>query len=239
MILYFLTHEEPLYRLNLRELRVEKDVLSSVVRIGVPAGVQSMVFSLSNVCIQSAINSFGSSAVAGSAVGCNVEFFAYFVVNAFGQTTVTFTSQNFGAGDFARCKRIFRICMAGSILVSGVMSVVFGLGRYTFAGLYSVDETTIAYAAIRIAHVGALEFLTSSHEIGGAALRGMGHSMLPAVLTIFGTCVLRLVWLYTVFARYRSFDMLMSVYPLTWVITGTLILISYFAIRKKEFRKLA
>jgi putative MATE family efflux protein len=239
LIFYFLTHEEPLYRLNLKELRVESHVLKNVLVIGVPAGVQGMVFSLSNVCIQSAINSFGSSAVAGSTVGCNIEFFAYFMVNAFAQTTVTFTSQNFGARDAERCKRIFRICMSFAVLIAGLMSVAFGLGRYLFAGIYAVDETTIAYAVIRIAHVGALEFLTSTYEISGAALRGMGHSALPAVLTIFGTCVLRLVWVYTIFPRHRSFAMLMSVYPLTWIVTGSMMLISYFVIRKKLFQKMA
>jgi putative MATE family efflux protein len=236
MILWFLTHEEPLYRLNLRELRIEKNTLKRVLSIGIPAGVQGMVFSLSNVCIQSAVNSFGSSAVAGSTVAYNFECFAYYVVNAFGQTAVTFTGQNYGAGEVKRCKKIFLICLGCSVLISGLMSVTFGLGRYMFAGIYAVDEAAIAYAVIRIAHVAALEYLTSGHEIGGAVLRGMGYSVLPAVLTILGTCVLRLVWVFTVFPRYRSFAMLMNVYPVTWILTGTMMLTSYLIIRKKAFR---
>jgi Na+-driven multidrug efflux pump len=210
-----------------------------VLAIGVPAGIQGMVFSLSNVCIQSAINSFGSSAVAGSTIGCNFEYFSYYVVNAFGQTAVTFTSQNFGAGDAKRCKKIFRICLAGSVLIAGGMSICFGLGSHMFARIYAVDDEAIAYAVIRIVRVAALEFMTSGHEIGGASLRGMGHSMLPAMLTVLGTCVLRLVWVYTVFERYRTFVMLMNVYPVTWAVTGSMILIAYFMIRKKEFSKLA
>jgi putative MATE family efflux protein len=238
LILYFLMHEEPLYRLNLRELRIEKSTLSRILAIGIPAGVQGIVFSLSNVCVQSAVNSFGSSAVAGNTVAYNFECFSYFAVNAFGQTAVTFTGQNFGAGDVKRCKKIFWICLAGGALCSAVLSVPFGLGRYMFAGIYAVDKATIGFAVIRIAHVAALEYITSVQEIGAAALRGMGHSVLPAILTIFGTCILRVIWVFTIFPNHRSFDMLMNVYPVTWIVTGAMMLLSYFVIRKKEFRRI-
>lgn len=238
MILYFLTHEEETFCLDLRKLSWNRDYFLRVFRIGAPAGLQGMVFSLSNVCIQTAINGFGSQAVAGSAAAVNFEFFTYFMVSAFSQAAVTFTSQNFGAGNYQRCKRIFRICMVAALAATLCMSAAFVIFRNPFIRIYTPEEDVIQYALVRILHVEVFACLPSLYEVSGSALRGMNHSLLPALLTVFGSCVLRVLWLFTVFLwAGRSFEVLMNVYPFTWVTTSVMVLAAYFIIRKREFKQ--
>lgn len=235
MIFYFLTHEKGAIRFEWRSLSISKPELKRILQIGIPAGLQSVVFSLSNVFIQTALNGYGSDAVAGSAVALNYEYFTYFVISAFNQATVTFISQNFGAGQFDRCKKIFRLSMTTSILITFCMSMIFIAGHKFFISLFTAEIAVTEYAMIRMLNVLTFNCLASTYEIGGAALRGMGYSMLPAVLTIFGTCVFRLLWIYTVCRRFHGFAILMRVYPISWVITGTAVLISYFVLRKRTF----
>lgn len=235
LVIYFLLHEEEPIRLSFRKLVIIKPELIRIIRIGVPAGLQGMVFSLANVCIQSAINGFGSDVVAGSAAAINFEYFSYFLVNAFGQATVTFTSQNYGAGEYARCRKVFREGMLAGLLSSGFLCLIFVLGRNFFAGLYTTDPQVLPYATLRILWVVSFEWMTGTYEISGAALRGMGHSMTPAVLTVFGSCVVRLLWVYTVCSIHHSFWLLLMIYPISWVVTGTLVLTAYFRTRRRLF----
>ena len=237
LIIYFLMNEEETIRLRLNKLKIKKSELIKVIKIGVPAGLQGVVFSVSNVCIQTAINSFGSDAVAGSATGLNFEYFTYFTISAFVQAAVTFTSQNYGARNFKRCKKIFVYSMISSVVICGLMSAIFVVWRDFFAEIYTTDKAVLEYASIRMVHVLLFECLASSYEIGGAALRGLGYSMTPAVLTVLGSCVFRLIWIYTVFNKFRSFEMLMNVYPVSWVITGIAVLIAYAIVRKKLFKE--
>ena len=233
MVIYILTHESEPIKLELRQLKISVKELKKILVIGIPAGLQGMMFSIANVCIQSTINSFGSSAVAGSAAALNYEFFAYFLVNAFAQAAVTFTSQNYGAKDLERCKRAFRISLVTGMALTLVMSFIFVGATDFFAGIYTNDPVAIKYAIIRMKHVTLLECLTGVYEISGGALRGMGHSLLPALLTVIGSCGFRVVWLYTVFKVVPTFTMLMNVYPVTWVITGAMVMTSYLIIRKR------
>lgn len=237
LIIYFLMNEEETIRLRLNKLKIKKSELIKVIKIGVPAGLQGVVFSVSNVCIQTAINSFGSDAVAGSATGLNFEYFTYFTISAFAQAAVTFTSQNYGARNFKRCKKIFVYSMISSVVICGLMSAIFVVWRDFFAEIYTTDKAVLEYASIRMVHVLLFECLASSYEIGGAALRGLGYSMTPAVLTVLGSCVFRLIWIYTVFNKFRSFEMLMNVYPVSWIITGIAVLIAYAIVRKKLFKE--
>ncbi len=236
MIIYYLMNEDDSIRLDLKKLSVKKEYLISIVRIGAPAGIQGMVFSLSNVCIQSAINSFGSNAVAGSAAAINFEYFTYFVINAFSQAAVTFTSQNYGAMKFDRCKRVFRITLLCSMVVCAIMSISFVVGSKYFIRIYTTDSSVIDFALIRMIHVLLFEFLPATYEISGGTLRGMGHSLVPAILTVIGSCGLRILWIYTVFKKFDTFEMLMNVYPVSWLITGAAVTLSYFVVRKKLFK---
>ncbi len=237
IVLYFLTHEQGIIHLSLKELSVKKTELIKILKIGVPAGLQSMVFSAANVFIQKALNGYGSDAVAGSAVALNFEYYSYFVVSAFGQATVTFTSQNFGAKQYDRCKKIFKQTSFMSVFVIGCMSMIFLLGQSFFIKLFTSKPKVAEYASIRMVYLLTLYILLPIYEIGGAALRGIGYSMTPAILTIFGTCIFRLTWVYTICKRYTGFKTLLLVYPISWAITGAAVLTAYFMIRRKVFAK--
>ena len=234
-ILYFLTHEELPIRLSFKSLTIDRDAVSKILKIGVPAGLQGMVFSLANVCIQSGINSFGAGGIAGSAVELNYEYFAYYLVNAFAQTVVTFTGQNYGAKDEGRCKKIFRLGMLCSVISCGILSTIFVVFHTFFIGLFTSDPSVYHYAQLRFLIVLTFECLTSSYEISGGCLRGFGRSMTPAILTVFGSCVLRLIWLATVCNWFHDYKLLMAIYPISWVLTGTMVLVAYFRTRKKLF----
>ena len=234
-ILYFLTHEELPIRLSFKSLTIDHDAVSKILKIGVPAGLQGMVFSLANVCIQSGINSFGAGGIAGSAVELNYEYFAYYLVNAFAQTVVTFTGQNYGAKDEGRCKKIFRLGMLCSVISCGILSTIFVVFRTFFIGLFTSDPSVYHYAQLRFLIVLTFECLTSSYEISGGCLRGFGRSMTPAILTVFGSCVLRLIWLATVCNWFHDYKLLMVIYPISWVLTGTMVLTAYFRTRKTLF----
>ena len=234
-IIYFLMHEELPIRLSFQSLIIDRDAVSKILRIGVPAGLQGMVYSLAIVCFQSGINSFGSAGIAGSAVELNYEYFAYYLVNAFAQTVVTFTGQNYGAKNEERCKKIFRLGMMCSVISCGVLSTIFVVFRTFFIGLFTSDPAVYRYAVIRFLFVLMFECLTSSYEISGGCLRGFGRSMTPAILTVFGSCVLRLVWLATVCHWFHDYRLLMVIYPISWLLTGSMVLVAYFRTRKKLF----
>lgn len=236
LVLCFLIHEKSEVHLDLRKLGFNRADLKRILRIGVPAGIQSMVFSISNVIIQSVLNGFGTNAVAGSAVALTYENLGYFMISAFSQTSVTFTSQNFGAGQYRRCIKIFHLCFLFSVISDMILCWTFYFGRVPFVAIFTDNPDVAKYAYMRMMIVLLVHFLISTYESGGAALRGMGYSMTPAVLTVFGTCVLRLLWAYTVCRIWPRFEVLMLVYPISWIITGSSVQIAYFSIRRKAFR---
>lgn len=233
IVIGILLHEQEPIRLEWKKLAISSRELKKILVIGIPAGLQGMMFSIANVCIQSAINSFGSNAIAGSAAALNFEFFSYFMVNAFAQAAVTFTSQNYGAGQYKRCNKVFHVSMIFSLLSCGLLSAVFVLGRDFFLHLYTNDAAVYAFAVQRITIATTLELLTSVYEISAGAMRGMGHSLVPAVITCIGSCVLRLIWISTVCRVYHDFRVLMIIYPISWVITGVVMMIAYHIIRNR------
>ena len=240
VMMFLIRNEDESIRVNPKKLSFKKEHLIMILKIGAPAGIQGMVFSISNVFIQTAINGFGSQAVAGSSAELNFEYITYYIVCAFSQTAVTFTSQNYGALQFDRCKKVFRLCMLFSCIFTGCVSVIFMLGSGFFITFFTTDPTVIKYAIIRMAIVMLLELMTGSYEISGGALRGIGHSLLPAILTIFGSVVFRIVWVCTIFASIHTLMSLYLVYASAWAfITGTSVLIAYFIIRKREFKKVS
>lgn len=209
---------------------VRKQYVKRIMVIGLPAGLQGVVFSLANVLIQSAVNGFGSSAVAGNGDAVNFEYFGYFFVNGFASSTVTFFGQNYAAGKFDRCKKVFKINMLAALIVSTVLAAVFTLGAKGFIRIYTDDEVAIKFGVMRMLCVLTGSMLPCLYEIAGGALRGMGHSMLPAVFTIIGSCILRIIWIYTVYAAHKFYWLLMIIYPISWVVTGVALLISYYII---------
>lgn len=242
LVLSFLINEKTELKVDLRKLHINHEYLTRMIKIGIPAGLQGIVFNISNITIQSAINGFGSSAMAGSAAELNFEYFSFYVVSAFNQTTVTFTSINFGAEKIDRCKKIFRCCMASSVVITGIMVTFFVLFREFFIGLYTIDPVAIKYGVLRMLAVETFDCLINTYEIGASTLRAMGHSLLPTIETIFGVCVFRVMWIFTVFAHFKktlppleAFGTLMLVYPASWILAGSIVLSTYFIIRRKEF----
>ncbi|MDD6679663.1 MATE family efflux transporter [Galactobacillus timonensis] len=235
IVTWDLAHEEEDFHLNLRHLCLDHRYIVKTVKIGLPAGLQGAVFALSNVVIQTAINSFGANAIAGASAGSNFEFMCYFIINAFAQTAVTFTSQNFAAKKFDRCKRVLRWCWGLGTVLTLALSLVFWFGRGFFIRFFTEDPEVIQYAYVRMLFVSTLEIGTGLYEIPGGCLRGMGRSMTPAVLTILGSCVFRLIYINTIFLRFRSFETLFMIYPVSWLLTGAMVISAYYSARKHLF----
>lgn len=186
--------------------------------------------------IQSGINSFGEYAIAGSSLALNFEYFTYDIASAFAQAAVTFTSQNYGAGNITRCKKIFGQCMLFGFVFTEILSIIFIIWGDFFVSIYTTSVMVASFALIRMYHVCSLEGLTATYEVASAALRGMGKSIAPAVFTVLGTVVFRLIWLVTIFKIVPTYDMLMNVYVASWVFTGVSLLIVYFIHMKKVSR---
>ena len=237
IVTIFLIREPGNFHLSLRHVKLKKEYLETLFRIGIPAGLQGTVFSLSNVVIQSAINSFGSAAIAGTTAGQNFEFMCYFIVNAFSQAAVTFTAQNYGAGQYDRCKKVFVLSMLIGESLTFALSLVFWIFRGTLIQIFTTDQEVIAYAMIRMMIVSTWEIGTGTYEIPAGCLRGMGISMAPTVLVIFGSCVFRLIYVSTIFAAHHDFLILTIVYPISWAITGVAVEIFYFVMRRKLFAR--
>ena len=237
ILFYILLHEQEPIRVRLCGLSIDRCELKKILIIGVPAGLQGMVFSLSNVVIQSGINSFGAAGIAGSTAGQNFEFMCYFIVNAFSQAAVTFTAQNYGAGQYDRCKKVFVLSMLIGESLTFALSLVFWIFRGTLIQIFTTDQEVIAYAMIRMMIVSTWEIGTGTYEIPAGCLRGMGISMAPTVLVIFGSCVFRLIYVSTIFAAHHDFLILTIVYPISWAITGVAVEICYFVMRRKLFAR--
>lgn len=227
LVITYLYRRQDEFAFRFDRMKIDNKYLKRVLGIGIPAGIQGAIFSVSNVFIQSGINSFGEAAIAGSSLALNFEYFTYDIANAFAQAAVTFTSQNYGAGNIKRCKKIFWMCMLFGIGFTEVLSVIFIIWDEFFVGIYTTSAAVAAYGIIRMHHVCSLEGLTATYEVESAALRGMGKSLEPAIFTILGTVVFRLIWLGTVFKLVPTYEMLMNVYVASWVFTGVALFIVY------------
>ncbi len=221
------------FQFRIHSLAIHWNDLKKVLIIGIPAGIQGAIFSVSNVFIQSGINSFGEDAIAGSSLALNFEYFTYDIAAAFAQAAVTFTSQNFGAKQLERCRRIFWQCMFFGIVFTEILSVIFMIWDDFFVSIYTTSSAVAAYGIIRMHRVCSLEGLTATYEVESGALRGIGKSLAPSILTIMGTVVFRLIWMVTVFRRFPTFDMLMNVYPASWIFTGGAIFVVYAIVWRK------
>lgn len=226
IVLLLLRDPEP-YRLHLGGMRVKWIELKRMMQLGIPAGLQGMVFSFSNVLLQSAINGYGWAAMAGSAAALNFECYCYFLIAAFNGAAITFIGQNYGAGLHDRVRRVFRLCMLLSVVFCAAFNGLFVLFHDMFLNLFSTDSVVHAYGTTRMTIVLAMQWIACSYEITGSALRGMGRSMLPTLIAIFGTCMLRIGWVFLVCPLVPGFAAIMVVYPVSWVVTGVLMLAAY------------
>ena len=234
LIVWILTHEKEPYKLHIKSIGINRGELKRMLMIGIPAGIQGMIFSFSNVLVQTAINTHGADAIAGSAAALNFEYYCYFVISAFDGAAITFIGQNYGAGKKERVKRIYWICMALSVIGSGVLNWLFAWKSQFFLGFFSQDRIVQEFGTIRMKTVLAWQFIACSYEISASALRGMGKSMTPTVLTIFGTCLLRICWVYAICPIWKSFDTIMLVYPISWIATGIMVCTAFYVTARKK-----
>lgn len=233
LVVRILLHEEGDLQLNLKQIGISRVEAIKIVKIGLPAGLQGMVFSISNVFIQSMVNTFGPDAVAGNATALNFEYYCYFLITAFNGAAATFIGQNYGAGDIARCHRVTKICLGLGMVSCALFNFLFVWQWRFFTGLFTSDQAVMDYAFVRMSVGLSLQWIACSYEVAGSALRGFGHSSTPTLLTLFGTCLLRLIWVGAVCPHWHNFTLLMSIYPITWVITGTLVIVAYIKITRK------
>lgn len=238
IIFVVLYREQDPYCVRVKKMSLRHKVeLSKILSIGLPAGIQSMVFSFSNVFIQSSINSFGADAMAGSAAAINFEMYGYFIISAFAQAIVAFTGQNNGAGNLKRCSDVLKAGLVMSFSASICFDVIICIFAPHVASVFSTVPAVIAFAVIRI-HCGAtFQFIACSYEMAGASLRGQGYSMTPTVITIIGTCLVRLGWVMYIRAFGGSFADLLVIYPVSWVITGAAMLVARAIVTKKILAK--
>lgn len=227
LLFYFLRRSQTDIRVRMQEFGIDRPLLMQILKIGLPAGLQNMVFSLSNLCIQSAINSLGPDVMAASAAAFNIEIFTYFIINAFGQVCTTFTSQNYGARLLSRCKRVFKLCMAMdsmAAIIGGVLTIVFAS---QLLRLFNTDATVISIGYIRLFYIQAFCLIEVVLEVVSGAMRGYGNSLIPAIITLFGICGTRVTWVYTIFSSNPTFDCLMMVFPLSWLVTVLVLVGAY------------
>ena len=239
VITTLLWREKGEFRVRLRQIRIYRKELGDIQAIGLPAGLQATVFSFSNVFVQSSINKFGYAAIAGASLSITFDTYCYYVLTAFCATAITFTGQNYGAGQVDRCRRIFRLCFllgGASIFTANMVFVLFGP---PIASVFTTDPQVVHYCTSRIYVALAFQWIATSYEIPAACMRGLGKSLAPALLTIFGTCFIRLGWIFLVLPHWYGYEHLMLCYPISWVITGVLVSSVYVAASRKAYRLLA
>ena len=239
MVLTHLYRKEDEFQFRFHKMCVIWKDLKRILMIGIPAGIQGAIFSVSNVFIQSGINTFGEDAIAGSSLALNFEYFTYDIGSAFAQAAVTFTSQNFGAGNLKRCKKIFWLCLIFGVGLTEILSIIFMIWDDFFVSIYTISDAVAVYGLIRMHHVCSMEGLTATYEVESAALRGMGKSLEPSIITILGTVAFRMIWMATVFKWIPTYEMLMNVYISSWVFTGGLIFIVYVLHMRKLEKEFA
>lgn len=203
-----------------RQLRIYRDKLIIILRTGIPAGIQGSVFSLSNVLIQSSINSFGSTAMAGNGAAANIEGFIYVAMNAFHHAALTFTSQNLGARNLARIKRVALYC----VLIVTAVGLVIGLGVLAagevLLSVYDPNPEVIRYGMVRMEIICITYFMCGVMDVMGGLMRGLGYSIAPMIVSLLGACAFRVVWIYTFFAWDPTLPCLYTSYPISWVLTA-------------------
>jgi len=225
------------YKLCLSKLRIESDKLLKMIQIGLPAGLQGALFSVSNVLIQSSVNSFGKIAMAGNTAACNIEGFVYVSMNALHQSSVSFTGQNYGAKKFDRIGRILMICLA---LVIGV-GIVLGNGAYLASPLllrlYTDNAEAISYGVLRLSVICTTYCLCGMMDVIVGSIRGMGYGIMPMLVSLTGACLFRVVWIFTVFQRIHTLECLYLSYPISWALTFGVHMICFFIVFQKEKKK--
>lgn len=229
-----LVKSDQVIRVNRHELRFDGAVFKSIIKIGLPAGVQSAVFSIANIVIQSAINSLGTIVIAASSAAFNIEIFAYYVLNSFSQACTTFTGQNYGAGQLKRCKKVLILCIIEDFIATATAIIIVLLTGKMLLSIFNNDPQVIAIGYTRLMIVFSAYTFSMLYENLSGYLRGFGISLVPAILTIIGVCGVRIFWIFGVFPSHRSFTTIMMAYPVSLATTAVLIFIAAMVYRPSK-----
>ena len=237
LVIRCLMHIEGGCHLDLHQLKIHSHKLWKILQLGLPAGLQGSIFSLSNVLIQSSVNSFGAIAMAGNSAAANIEGFTYVAMNSFYQAAITFVSQNMGAMEFKRIRKIAWQCLAcvtvtGALL--GNLSFFFG---HQLLGIYSDEAEVIRYGIYRLEVIGTTYFLCGIMDVCVGCLRGIGYSFLPMVVSLLGACGFRILWIFTVFKGHHDLHTLYISYPISWAITASVHMICFLILYRRMVKK--
>lgn len=239
IVLCFLLCQSPKsIRLAPRRMRIDPVILRRILSVGIPTGLATAVFSVSNIIIQDAINSLGPVVMAASAIAFNIEIITYNVLNSFSQACMTFVGQNFGAGNFRRCREILRLCLTEGLLFLFIAgSTILFLGKPWIA-LFTDDSAIIEIGYIRLLLVFLSHIFTLLYEVMSAYLRGFGIALVPAILTMLGVCGVRIAWVHWIFPEHHTFQNLVTAFPVSMSVTLVLVLLALLYYRPtKHFRK--
>lgn len=223
VLLRRLLRSELFIHVEFKDLRIDWKILWRILKIGVPAGIQGAVFSLSNIVVQSAINSLGKVTMAASSAAFNVEVMAYYILNSFGQACTTFVGQNYGAGQIDRCRKALKLCLIESVIATAcAVCIALLSGKYLIA-LFNNNPEVIRLGMVRMKFIFMSYIFSTIYDCMSGYMRGFGISLTPALLTIFGVCGTRIIWIYMVFPMSQTFETIMQVYPISLAINMVLI----------------
>ena len=234
-ILFMLVQEKNEFKLTLKNLKFDKHIFIKMIKIGVPAGFQGMMFSFSNVIIQSAINSFGAVIIAGNSAALSIEGFVYIAMNGFAQGTLTFTSQNYGAKKYDRIKTVAITSEIIVLLIGTIFGGIVILFSEQILSLYTKSQDALEAGKIRLLVICSVYCLCGMMDVIGNIIRGIGHSILPMIVTLAGACGLRILWIATLFQipKFHSTYTIYFSYPVSWLITFLIEVICFTFIFRK------
>lgn len=234
-ILYIkLVKSDKYIKVEFKKLRIDGQVFAKIMQIGLPAGIQSAVFAVANIVIQGAINSLGTTVIAASSAAFNIEIIAYNVMNSFSQACTTFVGQNFGANKIDRCKKTLFLCLIEDAIASGTaIFIVLITGKFLLS-IFNNNPEVIEIGYTRLVIIFIAYIFSMLYEVMSGYLRGFGFSLIPAILTTVGVCVLRIIWINTVFPANRTFVTIMTAYPVSLATTALLIFIALIIYRPSK-----
>lgn len=233
-LFYKLLKTDKFIHVDIKDLRIEMATFGKILKIGLPAGIQSAVFAIANIVIQAAINSLGTIVIAASSAAFNIEIFAYYIMNSFSQACTTFVGQNYGARQMKRCKKTLALCLIEDVIASAAaILIILFLGRQLLA-IFNHDPQVIELGYTRLLLVFTAYIFSMMYELMSSYLRGFGISLVPALLTILGVCGVRIAWVYGVFPSSRTFRTLMMAYPISLSVTAVLIFIALIVYRPSK-----
>lgn len=234
-ILYIkLVKSDKYIKVEFKKLRIDGKVFAKIMQIGLPAGIQSAVFAVANIVIQGAINSLGTVVIAASSAAFNIEIIAYNVMNSFSQACTTFVGQNFGANKIDRCKKTLFLCLIEDAIASGTAILIVLITGKFLLSIFNNDPEVIEIGYTRLVIIFIAYIFSMLYEVMSGYLRGFGFSLVPAILTTVGVCVLRIIWINTVFPANRTFVTIMTAYPVSLSTTAVLIFIALIIYRPSK-----